>query len=575
MRKSRRTFLLTALATVASCAAILTFAVPEGNPISSVALLGRDPVRVAIFSSVTKQRWVEDAAERFEAAGVRTGSGAPIDIEVTPVLSGDSMLQIVDGTLQPTVWSPGESAWVDQLDERWGHANPAPIHSKPCESTVLTPVGFAMWRPMAEALGWPSKPIGWKTLVDLANDPDGWASHGHPEWGALRLGHTHPQYSSAGLLFLASVIYAQLGITSGLTTEAVYSKPVTDALTKLAKNTSKYGMVTTDLLSKMASGGPEFLHVSAAFEEGTVRFNREHADELRWPLVFVFPEEGTFWSDHPYCILDQSGWVKPEESEAAQLFLDFLLSGETQAAAESFFVRPLSDAVALGSSLSNENGTDPTASPRRIPALKLPNPEVSEAIIDQFMSTKRKATTMIVLDTSGSMNGERIQTATAATAAFLSRFDPQDRIGLITFNDQITKVSSVLPASDNSERLQSVVENLVAGGGTDLNGAICRAAEEMRKEVAEDVSQGENRVYGIVLLSDGADSMGKVSDTRMFIECLKTDAETEGVKVFAISFGDEAPADVLVRLADETHGALFRATPDSIDATYLKISAEQ
>jgi uncharacterized protein with von Willebrand factor type A (vWA) domain len=120
-----------------------------------------------------------------------------------------------------------------------------------------------------------------------------------------------------------------------------------------------------------------------------------------------------------------------------------------------------------------------------------------------------------------------------------------------------------------------VVENLVAGGGTDLNGAICRAAEEMRKEVAEDVSQGENRVYGIVLLSDGADSMGKVSDTRMFIECLKTDAETEGVKVFAISFGDEAPADVLVRLADETHGALFRATPDSIDATYLKISAEQ
>lgn len=575
MRKSRRTFLLAAFATVASCAAILTFAVPEGTAISPATLLAPDPVRVAIASSVTKQRWVEDAAERFKADGIRTASGAPVEIEVTPVLSGDSMLQIVDGTLQPTVWSPGESAWVDQLDERWGRGHTTAIHSKDCKPTVLTPVGFAMWRPMAEALGWPSQPIGWKTLVDLANDPDGWASRGHPEWGKLRLGHTHPQYSSAGLLFLASVIYAQLGITSGLTTEAVYSKPVTDALATLAGNTSKYGMVTTDLLSKMASGGPDFLHVSAAFEEGTVRFNLEHADELRWPLAFVFPTEGTFWSDHPYCILDQSGWVDPEEAEAARLFLDFLLSDGSQAKAESFFVRPLSDAVALGTNLSIENGTDPTASPRTIPALKLPNPEVSEAIIDQFMATKRKATTMIVLDVSGSMNGKRIQTATTATAAFLSRFDPQDRIGLIAFNDQIATVSPILPASENSERLQSVVGNLVSGGGTNLNGAICRAAEVMRGEVAEDESHGENRVYGIVLLSDGADTRGEVSDTRMFSECLKTDAETEGFKVFAISFGDEAPADVLVRLADQTHGALFRATPESIDATYLKISAEQ
>jgi Ca-activated chloride channel family protein len=575
MRKSRRTFLLAAFATVASCAAILTFAVPEDTRISPVTLLAPDPVRLAIASSVTKQRWVEDAAERFKAAGIRTISGAPVEIDITPVLSGDSMLEIVEGTLQPTVWSPGESAWVDQLDERWGRSHKAAIHSKDCKPTVLTPVGFAMWRPMAEALGWPSQPIGWKTLVDLANDPDGWASRGHPEWGKLRLGHTHPQYSSAGLLFLASVIYAQLGITSGLTTEAVYSKPVTDALATLAGNTSKYGMVTTDLLSKMASGGPDFLHVSAAFEEGTVRFNLEHADELRWPLAFVFPKEGTFWSDHPYCILDQSGWVNTEEAEAARLFLDFLLSDESQARAEAFFVRPLSDAVALGTHLSLENGTDPTASPRSIPAFKLPNPEVSEAIIDQFMATKRKATTMIVLDISGSMNGDRIRTATTATAAFLSRFDPQDRIGLITFNDQITTVSSFLPASENSERLQSVVANLIAGGGTNLNGAICRAAEVMRREVAEDESHGENRVYGIVLLSDGADTRGEVSDTRMFSECLKTDAETEGFKVFAISFGDEAPADVLVHLADQTHGALFRATPESIGSTYLKISAEQ
>jgi Ca-activated chloride channel homolog len=40
--------------------------------------------------------------------------------------------------------------------------------SAPCRPTVYSPLGIAMWRPMAEALGWPDRPVGWKTIVDLA-----------------------------------------------------------------------------------------------------------------------------------------------------------------------------------------------------------------------------------------------------------------------------------------------------------------------------------------------------------------------------------------------------------------------
>jgi Ca-activated chloride channel family protein len=350
---------------------------------------------------------------------------------------------------------------------------------------------------------------------------------------------------------------------------------VTQTLTTLAQNTSKYGMVTTDLLNKMAEGGPDFLHVSAAFEEGTVRFNVERGDELRWPLAFIFPEEGTFWSDHPYCILDRSGWVSDEQSEAAGLFLDYLLTDDVQAEAESFYLRPLSDSVALGSVLSLENGTDPNASPATIPPFSLPDPEVSEAIIDQFLATKRKATTLIVLDVSGSMNGERIRTATEATAEFLESFEPQDRVGLIAFNNQVSTISDIRPMSDVAETLRTTVLNLVSGGGTNMNGAICRATETLRATAEADRAAGENRVYGIILLSDGADTAGEVSETRMFNECLQTSAETEGFKVFAIRFGEEAPADVLARIAQETNGALFPADPASIRATYNKLAAEQ
>ena len=158
------------------------------------------------------------------------------------VLSGESMLGIAARTLQPVVWSPGEMTWVDQLNERWNRDNQTPVMSKTFDATVLTPVGLAMWRPMAETMGWPEDPISWAELIELANDPQGWASYGHPEWGRLRLGHTHPQYSSAGLLFLTSVIYAIIGKTDIITPDDIYAPEVESGLTALAQNTARYGI---------------------------------------------------------------------------------------------------------------------------------------------------------------------------------------------------------------------------------------------------------------------------------------------------------------------------------------------
>jgi Ca-activated chloride channel family protein len=406
---TQRNFLAILAASGVIGGAIWTFGMQGGG--LSLPGTGGAPVSVTIASSVTKANWLKAGVEDFAAAGITTADRRPISITVQNVLSGESMLQIADKALQPVVWSPGETTWVDQLAERWNRANGRPVTSAPCQPTVLTPVGLAMWRPMAEALGWP-RPVSFRVLIDLANDPEGWARYGHPEWGRLRLGHTHPQYSSAGLLFLAQAIYATAGKTEGITTEDIYSPEVEQALRTLAENTAKYGMVTTDLLANMARGGPAFLHATSAFEEGTVRFNVERGAELRFPLAFIFPSEGTFWSDHPYCVLDGAPWVDPAEAEAAKLFVDFLRSPAMQARAGAFFVRPLDAGVPLGGAMTPENGTDPAMSEAVVPDLAIPSPQVGEAIIDQFLTTKRKATVLLVLDTSGSMEGERIKTAT-------------------------------------------------------------------------------------------------------------------------------------------------------------------
>jgi Ca-activated chloride channel homolog len=111
----------------------------------------------------------------------------------------------------------------------------------------------------------------------------------------------------------------------------------------------------------------------------------------------------------------------------------------------------------------------------------------------------------------------------------------------------------------------------VAGGGTNLNGAVCRAIEKMKT----DSTTSEDRLNGIVLLSDGADTEAEISETKMFQTCLSASSEAASIKIFSIAFGATANPDALFRISQATGGALFTANAATIDQAYLKISAEQ
>jgi hypothetical protein len=85
------------------------------------------------------------------------------------------------------------------------------------QNLVLSPVVIAMWKPMAEAIGWGKKPVGWSEILALAKDPRGWASVGKPQWGPFRFGHTHPESSNSGLISLMAEVYAGAQKVRGLT----------------------------------------------------------------------------------------------------------------------------------------------------------------------------------------------------------------------------------------------------------------------------------------------------------------------------------------------------------------------
>jgi len=188
-----------------------------------------------------------------------------------------------------------------------------------------------------------------------------------------------------------------------------------------------------------------------------VRVNADRKDSLRWPLVFLFPQEGTFWPDQPYCVMDGLPGADPVAAEAARLFRDYLLTPAVQATAGAYLLRPLDPGVPLGDRLTLAGGTDPAASPANVPPHASTTPEVSRAIIDQFLTTKRKATVVLALDTSGSMQGERIASATAASAAFIRRLNPDDRLGVLVFSSTVQSLGKVAPVREVGEQLAGQV----------------------------------------------------------------------------------------------------------------------
>ena len=529
-------------------------------------------VTVEIASSNTKEDWMNAVVEKFNNEQHTTAAGKLIEVKVSHVTSGGSQTAILDGKSTPTVWSPGDQSWVDEANRVWRDRSGRLLVPDACPATVLAPIGFAMWRPMAEALGWPDKPISWDDIAELSADPNGWASLGHPEWGAFKFGHTHPDFSNVGLLMMTALAYSIEGKTGGLTANEVYAPEVVQAFTSVEQNTYHYGIQNRPLMKVLAERGPSYLHGVTTSEAEVLKTNKDFADVLRFQLVFIFPAKGTYWSEQPYCILD-GDWVTDDQKESAQTFRDYLLAPDQQSLAIDNYVRPVNESIPLRFPLTLDNGTDPRVTRASVPSLESPSAEVAEAVKDVFHQTKKKATIIMVLDTSGSMQGDKIKGAAESSVDFIRRLNPDDEIYVLGFSDSSYDLGGGR-AGDVGETLASSVGGLIADGNTSLHDAVCDAVQKVNELRAADEAEGERRLYGIVVLSDGDDTASVRTENQMF-ECLPTGEDVSGVKVFTIAYGEDADKDLMTRIANRTNGKSFTGDPESIESIYNSISAEQ
>jgi len=539
----------------------------SGTPLPAGAVV------VEIHSSNTKQDWMDQVVASFNA-GDHTVDGKPIVATVAHVGSGSSMNNILDGKIKPVVWSPGSDLWVTSINQAWQDRSGGRLIHAECPATLRLPLAIAMWRPMAEALGWPDAPIGWDDLTALSTNPDGWAAHGHPEWGQFKFGHPHPEHSNSGMLSLVAEVYSAAGLLEGLTVEAVKSQAVIDDVGAVEQRVFHYGKKDTDILLRMTQRGPEYLHAVTSYEANVIKWNRDHGSKLRFPLVAIYPDDGTFWVENPYCILDAADWVSDEQEQAAVAFRDYLLSPEQQALAVDWGLRPANAGVSLHAPIDKEHGAVPDITIDQVPHLAYPSDEVVGHILDVWHQVKKKATVILLLDTSGSMQGGKIKSAVEGAVTFVDQMNAADEVHVITFASTVAELPIAGPVGQAGEQLKSSLRGLYAEGATALHWAVVQGVDRVEALKAQDEAAGERRLYGIVLLSDGKNEIEGGPSENDMLSRLPSGAEASGIKIYAIAYGDDADLDVLTTLANRTNGKQFAGDVDDIEAVYFLISSE-
>src|SRR5215470_2810663 len=284
-----------------------------------------------------KEKWIKDVTDSFNRSGRKTSSGKQIVVTAIPMGSGECIDEILSGTRKTHITSPASAAFV-KIGNTQSRARTGKDLMGPTDNLVLSPVVIAMWKPMAEAIGWGKKPIGWSDILSLATNQKGWAAYGYPQWGQFKFGHTHPEYSNSGLISLFAEVYAATGQTAGLTVAEVEKPHTAQFVEGIERSVVHYGSSTGFFGRKMFASGPQYLSAAVLYESMVVESYAE-ADKLAFPVVAIYPKEGTFWSDHPVGIVERD-WVTPAHREAAKVYIQYLLQRSQQERAMTYGFRP-------------------------------------------------------------------------------------------------------------------------------------------------------------------------------------------------------------------------------------------
>jgi hypothetical protein len=284
---------------------------------------------ILFVTTAAKKGWVKEQVERFNAQ--HQGKWRIVQQDIP---SREAMHGILEGKVQPVLWSPGGAIWPARLAEAWRERHSTVIleRSDPNAYSVFlrSPLVFMTTRRKAEHL----RPIlgggkPWAALRELS------MGRRKVPWGRFKFSHADPLTSSSGMLTFGLVLNEYTEETGQSPVAATGSPGFVKYLRELETalvydEAAKKG--TTALVNAYLEN-PDRYDFITAYESHALEAAASHPD-----LAVIYPNPTAF-SEHAVTLLNGE-FVTRERREGAQAFMEFLASEEAQRSGIANHFRP-------------------------------------------------------------------------------------------------------------------------------------------------------------------------------------------------------------------------------------------
>ena len=512
---------------------------PASSPSASLTI-AVSPEKAALFNTLV---------DNFNQQQLKSSKGAPLRIETVQLEPEEMIDAAIAGNFQ--AMSPDSSLWLDQLDRQYQAAQNTPTGL--VGQTVryaVSPVVIAMWRDTAQRLGWPQQPIGWSELLNEATTNKDF------KW-------SHPSTSSAsGLLATLAEFYAASGKTRGLTVDDVKAQSAQQYVSALEQTVRYYGEGEAATAQRLVEKGRNYLDAFVASEQIVIDTNQKPGMDL----VAVYPKEGSLWQDHPLALLESAG-LTDLNRETFSAFAQYITSPAAQQIILSKGYRPADLNLKIdspNSPITAKNGADP-AQPQT--SLQVPAATVLDVVRETWLVNKRRTNVELVVDTSGSMEGDKLDRVKEALQTFLQQVQSdEERVGLIEFYSDVTERVPISELANNRSELVRAVSSLDAGGNTALLDAVSAAYD--RLQALNDPS----RINAIVVMTDGKENASAISLNQLVARLQNGNQHGVPVVIFAIAYGSDADMNMLQAMSNATGGQTLVGSVETIRQLYKILS---
>lgn len=429
------------------------------------------------------------------------------------------------------------------------------------EKIMASPVVLGLKHSVAVKLGWAGKQVSWSDIAAASAAKK------------FTYGMTDPSASNSGFSALIGVASA-LANTGGALNEGQIQAITPKLKDFFASQTLSAGSSgwLSDAFVQRANGG-KGTPVDGLINYESTLLSIDAGKKLSDPLDIIYPSDGVVTADYPLTLLNSA---TPESRTAFTKVMTALKEKNIQQDIVSqTHRRPVVGGV-----------NQPTTSgPATLNELPFPAQlsAVNALLNAYFDKIRRPSRTIYVLDTSGSMQGERLDSLKQALSALtgtdsttsgkFSKFHPREQVTLLPFSSE-PAAPQVFTVPETSPEpvltgIRTAGQSLQATGNTAIYASLEKAYQIAQQQIAAD----PDRFTSIVLMTDGENTNGpSLSDFRTYHGTLPPNVR--GVAVFPVLFGDSAVSD-MQQIATLTGGRTFDARSGNLAAAFKEIRGYQ